>query len=148
MKTRIFTVTAASLITLTALAGITALTMGSVSATEPTPGGVVIAQGTSAQVQEIKLYAAPTKPGQITATTQANAQVTLRAKGVKQSKKANSAGVAVFTQLTAGETYTLYSRGQSTQVSALNTVAPTRMNTTIAVIRMVCSMALHSRAQP
>ncbi len=136
MKTRLFTAAATSLITLTALAGITALTMGGVSATEPTPGGVVIAQGTSAQTLEMKLYAAPTKPGQITATTQANAQITLRAKGVKQSKKANSAGVAVFTQLTAGETYTLYSRGQSTQVNALNTVAPTTDLTVVTTTRV------------
>jgi hypothetical protein len=124
MKTRFFDATLAALITLTALTGITALTMGSVAASEPTPGGVLIAQGTNSQVQELKLQAAPTKPGQITATTQADAQVTLRAKGVKQTKKANSAGIAVFTKLTAGEIYTLYSLGQSTQATALNTVTP------------------------
>jgi hypothetical protein len=119
MKTKLFTSAAIALLTLLSLS------VGGASATESTPGGVVIAQGTSTQIQEIKLGAAPTKPGQITATTQPGARVTLIARGVKQSKKANSAGTAVFTKLTAGTTYTLTSRGQSTKVAALNTVAPT-----------------------
>jgi hypothetical protein len=142
MKTKLFTAAAASLITLTALTGISALTMGGIAATEPTPGGVLIAQGANSQVQEMKLHAAPTKPGQITATTQADAQVTLRAKGVKQTKKANSAGIAVFTKLTAGDTYTLYSVGESTQVTALNTVTPTT-DLTVVTTTFADSVALN-----
>jgi hypothetical protein len=141
MKTKLFTAAAASLITLTALTGISAFTMGGVAANEPTPGGVLIAQGTSSQVQEMKLHAVPTKPGQITATTQADAQVTLRAKGVKQTKKANSAGIAVFNKLTAGDTYTLYSIGESTQVTALNTVTPTT-DLTVVTTTLADSVAL------
>jgi hypothetical protein len=141
MKTKLFTATAISFITLTALTGITGVTMGGVAATETTPVGVVIAQGTITQVPELKLHAAPTKPGQITATTQANTQVTLRAKGVEQSKKADSAGIAVFTKLTAGATYTLYSRDQSTQVTALNTVAPTT-DLTVVTTTLADSVAL------
>jgi hypothetical protein len=141
MKTKLFSATAASLITLTALAGITALTMAGAAAVEPTPGGVVIAQGTNAQTLAMKLHAAPTKPGQITATTQPGAQVNLRAKGIKQSKKANSAGIAVFTKLTAGRTYTLYSRGQSTQVTALNTIAPAT-DLTVVTTTLADSVAL------
>ncbi len=118
MKTKHFYATAVALLTLSAL------TIGGAAAAEPTPGGVVIAQGTSVQAQEITLSAAPTKPGQITVKAQPRAQVKLTAKGVKQSKKANSAGIAVFTKLTAGKTYTLNSRGQSTKVTALKTVAP------------------------
>lgn len=141
MKTKLFTATATSLITFAALTGITAMTMGGIAATEPTPGGVVIAQGTISDAQEVTLHAAPTKPGQITVTTQADAQVTLRAKGVKQSQKANSAGIAVFTKLTAGETYTLYSLGQSTQATALNTVTPAT-DLTVVTTTLADSVAL------
>lgn len=138
MKTKLFTATAASLLMLSAL------TMGgfsSASAAEPTPSGVVIAQGTSSQAKEIQLSAAPTKPGQLTATTQPGAQVNLLAKGIKQSKKANSAGTAVFTKLTAGKTYTLTSRGQSTKVTALNTVTPTT-DLTVVTTTLADSVAL------
>ena len=141
MKTKLFTATATSLITFAALTGITAMTMGGIAATEPTPGGVVIAQGTISDAQEVTLHAAPTKPGQITVTTQADAQVTLRAKGVKQSQKADSAGIAVFTKLTAGETYTLYSLGQSTQATALNTVTPAT-DLTVVTTTLADSVAL------
>jgi hypothetical protein len=118
MKTKLFTAAAIALLTLSALK------IGGAAAAEPTPGGIVIAQGTRAQVQKITLGAAPTKPGQITAITQAGARVKLTAKGVKKSKKANNAGIAVFTKLTAGKKYTLNSLGQSTKVTVLNTVAP------------------------
>ena len=141
MKTKLFTATATSLITLAALTGITAMTMGGIAATEPTPGGVVIAQGTISDDQGVNLHAAPTKPGQITVTTQADAQVTLRAKGVKQSQKANSAGIAVFTKLTAGEIYTLYSLGQSTQATALNTVT-SATDLTVVTTTLADSVAL------
>lgn len=141
MKTKLFTATATSLITLAALTGITAMTMGGIAATEPTPGGVVIAQGTISDAQGAKLHATPTKPGQITVITQADAQVTLRAKGLKQSQKANSAGIAVFTKLTAGETYTLYSLGQSTQATALNTVT-SATDLTVVTTTLADSVAL------
>ena len=139
MKTQLFSAAAVAVLTLSAL------TLGGVSAVaaaEPTPGGVVIAQGTSAQVKEIQLSAAPTKPGQITASTQPGAQVNLLAKGFRQSKKANSAGTAVFTKLTAGATYTLASRGQSTKVTALNTVAPTT-DLTVFTTTLADSVALN-----
>jgi hypothetical protein len=138
MKTKLFTATAASLLMLSAL---TMAGFSSVAAAEPTPGGVVIAQGTSSQVKEIQLSATPTKPGQITATTQPGAQVNLLAKGIKQSKKANSAGIAVFTKLTAGATYTLTSRGQSTQVTALNAVTPAT-DLTVVTTTLADSVAL------
>jgi hypothetical protein len=138
MKTKLFTATATSLLMLSAL---TMAGFSSASAAEPTPGGVVIAQGTSSQVKEIQLGAAPTKPGQITATTQPGAQVNLLAKGIKQSKKANSAGTAVFTKLTAGKTYTLTSRGQSTKVTALNTVTPAS-DLTVVTTTLADSVAL------
>ena len=118
MKTKLFTVAGIALLTLSALK------IGGAAAAEPTPGGIVIAQGTRAQVQKITLSAAPTKPGQITAITEAGARVKLNAKGVKKSKKANNAGIALFTKLTAGKKYTLDSLGQSTKVTVLNTVAP------------------------
>ena len=117
MKTKFFTAAAIALLTFSALK------IGGATAAEPTPGGIVIAQGTRSQVQKIILSAASTKPGQITAITQAGARVKLTAKGVKQSKKANDAGIAVFTKLTAGKKYTLNSLGQSTKVTVLNTFA-------------------------
>jgi hypothetical protein len=139
MKTQLFTTAAVALLTLSAL------TIGGVStatAAEPTPGGVLIAQGTSSLAKETKLSAAPTKPGQITASTQPGAQVNLLAKGVNQSKKANSTGIAVFTKLTAGTTYTLNSIGQSTKVTALNTVTPTT-DLTVFTTTLADSVALN-----